>query len=170
MTLQNQADIRELRQITTWLADAGVEFIEIGRAGMRVRLTLEPDARAAAVGAPVLSAASRDVALPTDSSATRASADRIEVRAPLAGQFLAAHPARVEPLASAGMPVAAGDVLGLVRVADLCVPVVAAGPGIVEALLAEPGAAVGYGEPLFALSPVQEAGSEPAASAYERRA
>ncbi|WP_322095432.1 acetyl-CoA carboxylase biotin carboxyl carrier protein [Paraburkholderia bannensis] len=156
MTLQTQADIRELRQITAWLVESGVEFIEFGRAKTLVRLTLEPAGEAVRAFVTPPQGESPN-AQENGSGATNASAAAIEIRAPLAGQFLAAHPARNGALASVGTQVAAGDVLGLVRVADLCVPVVTASPGIVVALLAEAGTTVGYGAPLFSLSPPCEA-------------
>jgi acetyl-CoA carboxylase biotin carboxyl carrier protein len=81
-----------------------------------------------------------------------ASRDNAVVRAALAGTFLTAHPLRAEPLAPAGDRVVAGQTLGLIRIGDLLAPVCAPADGVVDALLAEDGALVGFGDPLFALA------------------
>lgn len=81
-----------------------------------------------------------------------ASRDEAVVRAPIAGTFLVAHPLRDEPLAPLGEHVAAGQWIGLIRIGDLLAPVHAPADGVVDDLLAENGALVGYGEPLFTLA------------------
>ena len=76
------------------------------------------------------------------------------VSASLAGSFLTRHPLRDEPLAAAGVRVAAGQALGLIQVGDLLVPVYAPRDGVVEATLRENGALVGFNDPLFTLSEI----------------
>ena len=68
--------------------------------------------------------------------------------ASLAGSFLTRHPLRDEPLAAAGVRVAAGQALGLIQVGDLLVPVYAPRDGVVEATLRENGALVGLRRPI----------------------
>ena len=41
MTQKIEVDIGELRQITSWLAEVDIEFIEISKPGATVRLTME---------------------------------------------------------------------------------------------------------------------------------
>jgi biotin carboxyl carrier protein len=51
------------------------------------------------------------------------------------------------------MHVAAGDTLAIVEVMKLMNHVVAPAPGVVQAVLAENGARVEYGQPLFTIDP-----------------
>ncbi|GGH07124.1 biotin attachment protein [Alsobacter metallidurans] len=75
-----------------------------------------------------------------------------KVRATLAGSFLTRHPVRADRLVEMGDRVAAGQAIGLVQVGDLLAPVCAPHDGVVEAVIAEGGALVGYGDPLFWLA------------------
>ncbi|WP_321893027.1 acetyl-CoA carboxylase biotin carboxyl carrier protein [Paraburkholderia tropica] len=146
-------DIGELRQITSWLAAVDIEFIEISKPGTKVRLTLERAAGAAdasatdQIVAPAVSSASASV------SRNSAQPRTIKVSASSAGIFLTMHPARSTPLVEAGAQVKPGDVVGLLQIAQLCVPVLAPIDGVVTQTLAAHGATVGYGTPLLELSP-----------------
>ncbi|MBN3830380.1 hypothetical protein [Burkholderia sp. Ac-20344] len=138
MTNNNEVDIQDLRQISSWLADAGIEFAEIRLAGSTVRLTLEPAAPTGdtgAIGTP------SQVAGPTSI-----------VRSPSTGIFVATHPDRAAPQAALGHRVEAGSVVGLLQIAELYRPVVAERGGVISAIHAEPGGLVGYGAPLFELA------------------
>jgi acetyl-CoA carboxylase biotin carboxyl carrier protein len=153
MTQKIEVDIGELRQITSWLAAADIEFIEISKPGATVRLTMEQASCSVGVGA------STQAALPIAGSG-RAGAPEpslngqaISVTAKSAGIFLTTHPARSTPLVSAGAHVKLGDIVGLLQIAQLCVPVVAPVDGVVMQLCAVHGATVGYGTPLLELSP-----------------
>jgi acetyl-CoA carboxylase biotin carboxyl carrier protein len=153
MTQTNEVDIGELRQITSWLAAVDIEFIEIRRPGATVRLTLEQ--ATCTDGA----SATEPVFAPADSGATAASASNsaqprtVSVNASSAGVFLVTHPARSTPLVDAGAHVKAGDIVGLLQIAQLCVPVVAPVNGVVTRTLASHGSTAGYGTPLLELSP-----------------
>jgi len=154
MTQNNEGGIGELRQITSWLAAVGVEFIEISKPGTRVRLTLE---QAACAGD--ASATEHNVA-PAVSAAANASVSKnsaqpqtVNVTASSAGIFLRMHPARSTPLVEAGAQVKPGDIVGLLLIAQLCVPVTAPIDGVVTRTLAAHGTTVGYGAPLLELSP-----------------
>ena len=74
------------------------------------------------------------------------------VTASSVGIFLAAHPARTTPFVSVDAHVARGDVVGLLQIAQLCVPVLAPIDGRVLRVLAAHGDKVGYGTPLFVLA------------------
>ena len=52
-----------------------------------------------------------------------------------------------------GTRVEPGDVIGLLQVAQLCLPVVAPAAGVVSQCLVAPGTKVGYATPLFEISP-----------------
>ena len=152
MTQKIEVDIGELRQITSWLAEVDIEFIEISKPGATVRLTMEQapgsvgaDAQAQAVSAVVPGG----LACAADTAQTQA----VSITAKSAGIFLSTHPARSTPLVSAGDHVKPGDVVGLLQIAQLCVPVVASADGMVMRLCVAHGAMVGYGTPLLELSP-----------------
>src|SRR6266705_3310677 len=125
MTQKIEVDIGELRQITSWLAAADIEFIEIRKPGATIRLTMEQESyavsRSASAQPPAPVAAAGRVSVPETSLRKQA----VSVCAKSAGIFLAMHPARSTPLTGAGAHVKRGDVAGLLQIAQLCVPVVA---------------------------------------------
>ena len=155
MTQNNEVDIGELRQITSWLAAVDIEFIEISRPGATVRLTIEQGSCVAGasatdhVSSPALAAAP-----PAQASASHlAQAQSVSVSAGSAGVFLATHPARSTPLLETGVPVKTGEIVGLLQIAQLCVPVVAPVNGVLTRTLVAHGATVGYGTPLLEFAP-----------------
>ena len=75
------------------------------------------------------------------------------IAAPGVGLFLTRHPLRATPLAEPGRPVRAGKTVALLRIGLLLRPVTAPSAGLLSAPLAEDGAIVGYGAPLFHLHP-----------------
>ena len=151
MTEKIEVQVSELRQITAWLTEVDIEFVEISRPGTTIRLTAEAEHRGAL----------RAVPLPAVSSGRTAAAacvpEDVEkqvatVTASSVGIFLAAHPARTTPFVSVDAHVARGDVVGLLQIAQLCVPVLAPIDGRVLRVLAAHGDKVGYGTPLFVLA------------------
>lgn len=152
MTQKIEVDINELRQITSWLAAVDIEFIEIRKPGATVRLTLGTASCTQGASAPATTgtpSVRQEPVAAQDSAQTQT----VDVTAKSAGIFLTTHPARSAPLVSAGAQVRQGDIVGLLQVAQLCLPVVAPVDGVVTSLLAGHGAAVGYGKPLLVLSP-----------------
>ncbi|MFM0613755.1 acetyl-CoA carboxylase biotin carboxyl carrier protein subunit [Paraburkholderia nemoris] len=153
MTQKIEVDIGELRQITSWLAEVDIEFIEISKPGATVRLTMEPvpssaGADASAQAQSVSTVVPGGLARAADTAQTQA----VSITAKSAGIFLSTHPARSTPLVSAGDHVKPGDIVGLLQIAQLCVPVVASADGMVMRLCVAHGATVGYGTPLLELS------------------
>lgn len=151
MTEKIEVDISELRQITSWLAEVDIEFIEISKPGATVRLTMEQVACSAEVEA---QAVSPQVLAGRAKAAQAAQTRAVSVTARSAGVFLSTHPARSTPLVSAGDRIKPGDIVGLLLIAQLCVPVVASADGVVTRLCVAHGTTVGYGTPLFELSPL----------------
>lgn len=151
MTQKIEVQVSELRQITSWLTEVDIEFVEISRPGTTIRLTAEAQQRGAlhesplpavpgggtAAAAHVLEGAQKQVTTVTASSV---------------GIFLAAHPARTTPFVNVDGHVARGDIVGLLQIAQLCVPVLAPIDGRVLRVLATHGDKVGYGTPLFVLA------------------
>ncbi len=125
------------QRIAGWLAAADIDCIEIGAPGMQLRMVR------GAAGYRVEQENPRATAMVQTSSA----------RAPCAGVFLQAHPLRSEALAKAGQPVAAGDVVALLRIGELLVPVTAPARGTVVGALAPQDSLVGFGTPLVQITP-----------------
>jgi acetyl-CoA carboxylase biotin carboxyl carrier protein len=73
------------------------------------------------------------------------------IAAPGPGIFLDRHPLHPVPLAPPGTRVAAGDLVGLLRVGALLLPVTAPRAGVIGAALVAHDSAVGFGTPLFLL-------------------
>ena len=71
------------------------------------------------------------------------------VKAPIAGHFCVEHPAA--PVAPQTLPrsVSEADILGFVRIGHVLLPLRAGRSGVLTKLLAEPGALIGFGDPLF---------------------
>ena len=65
--------------------------------------------------------------------------------------FVATHPWRTKPFVEPGQAVEAGAIVGLVRIGRLYVPVLSPAAGIVDSIVAEAGATVGYGTPIVSL-------------------
>jgi acetyl-CoA carboxylase biotin carboxyl carrier protein len=151
MTQNIEVEISELRQITSWLAAVDIEFVEISKPGVTIRLTMqqEPCAASRAMPEPASRAHSAG-AVDVPDAAHRPG---ITVAAASVGVFLAAHPARSAPLAAVGDHVKQGDIVGLLQIAQLCVPVLAPVDGVVTEMRVAHGATVGYGTALLELAP-----------------
>jgi acetyl-CoA carboxylase biotin carboxyl carrier protein len=132
-----QAD--QVQQIARWLAATDIGLLELRGPGHT--LVLRHDGAAVEL-------IEQDDGAPID---TGASAEPLTVTAPWLGVFLHRHPLRAEALAAPGAAVQAGQVLGLLQIGPLLLPVAAPADAFVIEPLAEHGAVVGYGTPLFAL-------------------
>ncbi|PDS76660.1 acetyl-CoA carboxylase [Rhizobium sp. L43] len=121
--------------LTDALTAAGVEGLEISRPDGQLRIVVSGEG-GARIGA--------------HEAATRAPGPApVVVKAPVAGHFCAEHPA--VPAVSGNLPrsVSDADILGFVRVGHVLLPLRAGRSGVLTRLLAEPGALVGFGDPLF---------------------
>jgi acetyl-CoA carboxylase biotin carboxyl carrier protein len=155
MTPKIEVQVSELRQITSWLTEVDIEFVEISRPGTTIRLTAEAQHRAIV----------REPSLPSTPDGRTAAAVFVPegvqkqvatVTANSVGIFLDAHPARSTPFVGVESRVAKGDIIGLLQIAQLCVPVIAPIGGRVLRILAAHGDKVGYGTPLFVLAAAAE--------------
>lgn len=133
-------NIERLAQI---LERSGVDAIEIEEPGVSLKLVVDTTART--VESPTLAAA----ASPSGDNSVMAKAD-------VAGHFLATHPWRDQPFVAPGQCIEAGAIVGLVRIGLLYAPIVAPAAGIVDAVVAETGATVGYGTPIVRIRPLAE--------------
>jgi acetyl-CoA carboxylase biotin carboxyl carrier protein len=127
-------DIKRLAQI---LERSGVASIEIEENGQSLKLVMEtakPAAPASMLVAP-----------------TGPCHEAVVAKADVAGIFIAAHPWREKPFVEPGQAIEAGEIVGLVKIGRLYVPVLSPAAGIVDAIVAETGATVGYGTPIVSL-------------------
>ena len=130
-------DIERLAQI---LERSGVASIEIEENILSLKLVME-------TGKPT--ASSSMLVAPTGLSHQTAVA-----KADVAGIFIAAHPWRKKPFVEPGQAVEAGAIVGLVQIGRLYVPVLSPAAGIVDSIVAEAGATVGYGSPIVSFRAV----------------
>ena len=129
------ADIERLAQI---LQRSGVASIEIEEEGVSLRLVMAADEQTAA--SPAYAVETK----PSNEGPVVAKAD-------VAGVFVAAHPWRAKPFVEPGQAIEAGTIVGLVKIGLVYVPVISPAAGIVEAIVAETGAPVGYGTPIVSV-------------------
>ena len=118
-----------LQQLSAWLARTDIGLLELRGPGVQLRLLNDAGRVRPAPAGPGLDA---PVAA-------------VPVRAPSVGVFLPGHPLQLDALAPPGAPVAAGQVLGLLRVGALLLPVAAPCGGVVAAVHVAPGVPVGFG-------------------------
>jgi len=134
-------DIAELVRLAGWLDEENIKSIEIFSPGRSLRIVME--GRIGGLG-PTNRMASAHVG---------ANGDPLAVPARTPGVFLAAHPCRTEPLVQSGAKVAAGDIVGLLKVGHILIPVAAPRDGIVTRVLAAPGTTVDFGASLVEIRP-----------------
>ena len=125
----------DLRSLAAAMSRSGIARIEIEGPGGRLALEVSPGI------APV----------PAAGEPSRAACTI--VAAPSMGIFRRAHPDGLFPPCGEGASVEAGQILAFLQVDRLLLPVQAAGPGQIVAVLAAEGSLVGYGDPLFTTAP-----------------
>jgi acetyl-CoA carboxylase biotin carboxyl carrier protein len=130
------------RQLSAWLADTDIELLELE--GPQTSLRLRRAIRAPVALSPTAAAEPSNLAAPA--------AGTTLVRADSVGVLLHRHPQRHAPLAPVGTRVRAGQPVALLRIGTLLLPVPAPRDGVVARLIADDGAALGYGEPLLELA------------------
>ncbi|MFT3821683.1 MAG: acetyl-CoA carboxylase biotin carboxyl carrier protein subunit [Rubrivivax sp.] len=128
-----EARIDQVRQLSDWLAATDIALLELTGPDRAIRL------RRNGGGSFV------EEAVPA------AAPDATVVRAGSVGLYLDAHPLRAEPLVRPGDAVAAGQALALLKIGLVLLAVPAPRAGVVARIVATPGRAVGYGDPLVEL-------------------
>lgn len=126
------------RQLGAWLADTDIAWLELRGPQTLLRLGRE--------GAAAPGDATTDDCVPDRGTTI--------VRAPTLGIVRHRHPLReppLAPLAPVGARVECGQTIVLLQIGHMLVPVPAPRDGAVTTLLADEGAAVGYGDPLIEL-------------------
>ncbi|CAN7757020.1 acetyl-CoA carboxylase biotin carboxyl carrier protein [Rhizobium beringeri] len=129
------SDPATIALLTEALTAAGVDGLEISRPGGQLRIVVagKDGARISSTGA-----------MPR----TPGSASAV-VKAPMAGRFCVEHPATSAAPQNLPRSVSDADIVGFVGVGHILLPLRAGRSGVLTRLLAEPGALVGFGDPLF---------------------
>ena len=126
-------DTTEIERLAQILERSGVASIEIEEDGQSLKLVMEAGKSTASV-----------LVAPSE----RPHEAAIVAKADIAGVFIATHPWRTKPFVEPGQAIEAGAIVGLVRIGRLYVPVLSPAAGIVDSIVAEAGATVGYGTPI----------------------
>ncbi len=137
-------------QLAAWLADTDIGALELRGPGVHVCL------RQAGGRVEALSPAGFEALC----AAAGPRMATVQVRASAVGLFLHAHPLHEAPLAAPDTRVAAGQVIGLLRVGMLLLPVAAPQAGIMAGYAAATGARVEYGSHLADLIPSTPAATQ----------
>ncbi|EJC71473.1 hypothetical protein Rleg5DRAFT_7335 [Rhizobium leguminosarum bv. viciae WSM1455] len=129
------SDPATIALLTEALTVAGVDGLEISRPGGQLRIVIagKDGARISSTGA---------------TPRTPGSASAV-VKAPMAGRFCVEHPATYAAPQNLPRSVSDADIVGFVGVGHILLPLRAGHSGVLTRLLAEPGALVGFGDPLF---------------------
>ncbi|CAM2766397.1 acetyl-CoA carboxylase biotin carboxyl carrier protein subunit [Komagataeibacter xylinus] len=133
----------QIGQMATWLAQAGLESLELCNeaAGLKLRIRVERAAPAATCPhAPP--AAQSDV-----------TAGWVAVKTPYFGHLCLTHPQRESAFAPVGAKVAQGDTVALLTLDRMQLPVPAPVAGTVVEVTGQAGALVGYGTVIMQIQP-----------------
>jgi len=131
------------RQLGALLGELGLSEIEVTADDVRVRV-----ARTLGVPAPVAS-----TGVPAAAAVTPAPSTLVTVEAPMVGTFYRASSPTVEPFASEGDQVKAGQILCIIEAMKLMNEIETRTAGRIAKILVENGQAVEYGQPLFLIEP-----------------
>ncbi|OCP35792.1 hypothetical protein [Ensifer sp. LC163] len=133
-------DPATIAELTAALEAAGVDGLEIERPTQGVRILL------ARGRSPIVdrTAEDRSAVVP---------ASFVAVKAPMAGEFLSHDISRSAAPEDHPQEVESGDVIGFVKVGPILLPLAAPASGQIVRHVAEHGAIVGFGDPLFEIEP-----------------
>ena len=133
----------EIAQIAGWLAEAGLESLELSNdAGVRLLIRV-PQAAEAAEG---------QAGIPAPAQLAEV-AETVAVTAPYFGHLCLTYPLRDAPFAPVGARVSRDDVVALLTLGSLQLPVRAPVGGEVVDVVAQPGALLGYGAKILEIRP-----------------
>lgn len=132
----------EIERIAQWLAQAGLEGLELSNAaaGLKLRIRVGQDAVPCVV-------------VPRDGAGVDGGVGTVAVTAPYFGHLCLAHPLRDAPFAPVGARVGKGDVVALLRIDTLLLRVVAPVAGMVMEVVGQHGALLGYGAEIMRIHP-----------------
>lgn len=120
--------VDDLDRILGWMRNAKLELLSVREGDSHVTLRL-----AGAAG-------------------SVAASSSVEITTRAIGTFLPAHPRRADAALKPGDRVSAGAIVGFLQTGQSLVPIIADKPGRVSAILATPGALLGYGAAVLSLT------------------
>ncbi|OWV69606.1 acetyl-CoA carboxylase [Rhizobium sp. R634] len=124
-----------IASLTEALTAAGVDGLEISRPDGQLRIVISGEG-----GARISS---------TKPTPRAPRTGPVVVKAPIAGHFSVEHPATSAAPQTLPRSVSDADILGFIRIGHVLLPLRAGRSGVLTKLLAEPGALIGFGDPLF---------------------
>lgn len=139
-------NINQLRDLIALIDTSDINVLELKQPGSTLRL--EIDARSGTIPT---TTSTTSATLPAATAASTAPTV-ITVPAPGFGIFTTRHPSHAAAFCQDGQRVAAGDTLALLRINELYVPVTSNATGQIRQLVEE-GSLIGYGTPLFEITP-----------------
>ncbi|WP_338029653.1 acetyl-CoA carboxylase biotin carboxyl carrier protein [Gluconacetobacter tumulisoli] len=140
--LDTLPDIEEIGQIATWLAEAGVESVELSSCvGGRLRISVAP------VSLPVGQGV---IAQPVPQPAA---VELVAAKAPFFGRLCLVRPPGEDAFAPVGSTVHKGDIVALLTLETLQVPVTAPVDGEIVEIVGRAGDLVGYGAEILKIRP-----------------
>ncbi|OWV75635.1 acetyl-CoA carboxylase [Rhizobium sp. R339] len=129
------SDPTTIASLTEALTAAGVDGLEISHPDGQLRILISGE------GGARISA--------TDATPRAPGSAPVVVKAPIAGHFCVEHPAASAAAHTLPRSVSDADILGFIRIGHVLLPLRAGRSGVLTKLLAEPGALIGFGDPLF---------------------
>ncbi|GAB7528757.1 hypothetical protein PS3A_11660 [Pseudomonas sp. 3A(2025)] len=132
-------DIREIRQLATWLGEAQLSALELKRPGLELFIK-----RSQVAHIP------RRSCFSSEDHESRAPAHE-RLNSPQAGLFILYRPDERSAYAQPGETIEAGQLLGLLKIGGLYLPVRSSMAGKLIRFIAQDGEQVGYGQPLLEL-------------------
>ncbi|PYD74661.1 biotin/lipoyl-containing protein [Novacetimonas pomaceti] len=132
----------DIERIAQWLAQAGLEGLELSNAAAGLKLRIRVGQGAVPCVAP-----------PRDDAGADARVGTVAVTAPYFGHLCLAHPSRDASFAPVGGRVGKGDVVALLRLDTLLLRVVAPVAGTVTEVAGQPDALLGYGAEIMRIRP-----------------
>ncbi|GBQ87457.1 acetyl-CoA carboxylase biotin carboxyl carrier protein [Gluconacetobacter johannae DSM 13595] len=141
--LDTLPEIAEIGQIATWLAEAGLESVELSNCmGGRLRLSVAQAPSAVGQGM---------IAQPVPQPAV---AELVAAKAPFFGRLCLVNPLGEEAFAPVGSTVRKGDIVALLTLETLQVPVTAPIDGEVVEIVGQAEDLVGYGTEILMIRPL----------------
>lgn len=143
-------DLRKLKTILELFEESGVVEMEISEGEDRLRLCKQsaPVAPPVAVSPPPVAVAADAASSPPPAETPP---DGKRVVAPMVGTFYRASSPESPPFVRIGQTVEVGQTLCIIEAMKLMNEISSTAAGVVTHILAENGAAVGYGDPLFVI-------------------
>lgn len=149
-------DLRKLKTLIDLISESNVSELEITEAEGKVRIVKSAPVAPVVVAAPAAPVAAAPVsATPAPSVATEAAPAAASkghtVTSPMVGTFYRAPNPEAEPFVQVGSTVKVGDRLCIIEAMKILNEIEADRAGVVQAILAQDGEAVEYGQAIFTI-------------------